>query len=132
MSYLLDTDTCSAYIKGNRAVFGRFLQYGGNLHVATVTLGELLTWGMRAQAPSRRLPSIREFLELVTVVDVTTEVAWKFGEVRAALLDAGVRCPELDLLIASTALVRNLTVVTHNTTDFQNIPGLRVEDWLAT
>ena len=131
MSYLLDTDICSAYVKGNAAVFGRFLQYGGNLHISTITLGELLTWGLRANAAPRRLAKIREFLELVSVLDVTPEVAWKFGEIRAALLDAGGRVPEMDLMIAASALNNNLTVVTHNTADFAQIHGLRLEDWLT-
>jgi tRNA(fMet)-specific endonuclease VapC len=67
----------------------------------------------------------------VQVLDVTAPVARKFGEVRAALLDAGRPMPEMDLLIASTALVYNLTVVTHNTGDYANIPGLNLEDWLV-
>jgi hypothetical protein len=29
LSLLLDTDTCSAYVKGNPVVFNRFLQNGG-------------------------------------------------------------------------------------------------------
>jgi tRNA(fMet)-specific endonuclease VapC len=37
----------------------------------------------------------------------------------------------MDLLIASTALAHGLTLVTHNTQDFTNIPGLNLEDWLA-
>ena len=37
----------------------------------------------------------------------------------------------MDLMIGSVALVYGLTVVTHNTTDFQSIPGLRLEDWLT-
>ena len=36
----------------------------------------------------------------------------------------------VDLMIASVALFHDLTMVTHNTADFQNIPGLRLEDWL--
>ena len=35
----------------------------------------------------------------------------------------------MDLLNASIALVRNLTLVTHNTQDFVNVRGLTVEDW---
>jgi tRNA(fMet)-specific endonuclease VapC len=33
--------------------------------------------------------------------------------------------------IAATALVHNLTLVTHNTKDYQHVPGLRLEDWLT-
>ena len=36
----------------------------------------------------------------------------------------------LDLMIASVALVHNLTLVTHNTAHFIRIPGLRLDDWL--
>ena len=34
-------------------------------------------------------------------------------------------------MIASTALVQDLTLVTHNTADFQYVSGLRLEDWLS-
>ena len=42
----------------------------------------------------------------------------------------GMFAPEADLMIATAALVHDLTLVTNNTADFQNIPGLRLEDWL--
>jgi len=35
-------------------------------------------------------------------------------------------------MIASVALVHDLTLVTHNTADFQRIPQLRLDDWLAS
>ena len=38
--------------------------------------------------------------------------------------------PPVDLLIASVALVYDLTVVTHNTKDFQHVPDMRLDDWL--
>ncbi len=34
-------------------------------------------------------------------------------------------------MIASVALVYDLTLVTHNTADFRNVPDLRLEDWLV-
>jgi tRNA(fMet)-specific endonuclease VapC len=37
----------------------------------------------------------------------------------------------MDLLIGVTALEYDLTLVTHNTRHFQNIPNLRLEDWLT-
>lgn len=131
MSFLVDTDTCSAHLKQKGAVTHRFLQHSGRLHVSAVTVGELYTWALRANAPPQRLQSLLDLLNDVTVLDVTVEVGRKFGELRAALFDAGTPAPEMDLLIAATALVHNLTLVTHNVQDFANVPGLSVQDWLA-
>lgn len=36
----------------------------------------------------------------------------------------------MDLLNASVALVHDLTLVTHSTADYTNVPGLRLDDWL--
>ncbi len=47
------------------------------------------------------------------------------------LLQRGISVPVMDLMIASAALVHDLTLVTHNTADFRNIPGLRLDDWLV-
>jgi tRNA(fMet)-specific endonuclease VapC len=34
-----------------------------------------------------------------------------------------------DMQIAAIAIVNNCTLVTHNTKEFNRIPGLLVEDW---
>jgi len=130
MSFLLDTDICSAYLKGNRAVSNRFLQYTGGLYISTVTLAELYTWALHAAAPPKRSQGLQELLRDVKTLDVTRDVARKFGEVRAALLAQGLPPPDLDMLIAATALVHDFTLVTHNTQDFVNVPGLRLTDWI--
>ena len=127
----MDTDTCSAYVKGNPLVFQRFVQYGGRLYVSTIILGELLTWALRAKASPSRLQDVHDLLRLVVVLDVTQDVAWKFGELRANLLDGGFNVPDLDLFNASVASVHSFTMVTHNTADYANIPGLTLVDWLV-
>lgn len=130
MSFLLDTDICSAYLKGNHEVGNRVLQYGGRLHVSTVTAGELYTWALRAKASPKRLADLLAFFKDVTILAMDEPVARKFGEVRAALLDAGLATPDMDLLNAVTALVHGLTMVTHNTQDCAGVPDLSLEDWL--
>jgi len=130
VSFLVDTDICSAYMKGNHHVWQRFMQYRGQLHVSAITVGELFTWALRAEASPKRLQTLLDLLNDVTVLDVTEQVGRKFGELRAALFDAGKPAPEMDLLSAATALVHDLTLVTHNVRDVANVPGLMVQDWL--
>jgi tRNA(fMet)-specific endonuclease VapC len=130
MSFLVDTDTCSAYIKQRGSVFNRFLQYQGRIQVSVVSLGELYTWAYRQTAPTRRLRDVLNLVNDVTLLDVDHDIARKYGEVRAYLLDIGRPMESDDLLIAATALVYGLTLVTHNTSDFVHVPGLVVADWL--
>ena len=108
MSFLLDTDICSAHLKGVGVVTNRVQQYSGRLFVSAINLGELFTWSFRRRASPRRLIKLREFLNDVAVLDVTAEVAEEFGKLRAAMFDAGRSVHEMDALIAATALVHGL------------------------
>jgi tRNA(fMet)-specific endonuclease VapC len=130
MSFLIDTDICSAYLKSGGQIASRFIQHSGQLHLSVITLGELYTWALRKNAPPKYLESLMAFLSDVTVLDVTQDVAQAFGTIRAQLFDQGVTISGMDLMIAATALVRESMLVTHNTKHFNKIPGLRVVDWL--
>lgn len=131
MSFLVDTAICSAYLKGSGPVTNRFVQYGGQLSMSTVTLGELHAWVRRAKAPPHRRKSLDDLSKLVALLPVDEAVAEKFGEVQAWQLDHGLATPEQDLLNASVALVHGLILVTHNTRDYRNVPGLQSVDWLV-
>lgn len=61
----------------------------------------------------------------MNVLPFDSQAAETFAELRRS----GVRVGTMDLRIASIALVRDLTVLTRNTVDFDRIPDLRVEDW---
>lgn len=130
MSFLLDSDICSAGLKGDSRIAGKFLQYTGQLHVSVITVGELLTWAFRRKASPRRLHNVETLLQGFTALPVTWAVAHTFGKIRAPLMDIGRPTGELDLLIAATALVNDLTLVTHNQRDFADVPDLPVADWL--
>ena len=63
------------------------------------------------------------------VLKFDQENARHAGEVRAHLASKGTPIGPYDVLIAGQARARKLTLVTHNTTEFQRVPGLKVEDW---
>jgi tRNA(fMet)-specific endonuclease VapC len=131
VSFLLDTDTCSIYMKGNHHVANKMMQYGGRLFVSAITVGELCTYALRAKASAKRLQTFLDLLKDVSVLVVDKDIAWKFGEIRAHQLDQGIVVGEMDLMIAATALMHGLILVTHNTADFANIPGLNFDDWFG-
>jgi len=69
---------------------------------------------------------IETFSELaVFPFDGTAAVQWK------ALRQARVRIGTMDLRIAAICLAQNATLLTRNLKDFEQVPGLRVEDWSA-
>jgi tRNA(fMet)-specific endonuclease VapC len=74
---------------------------------------------------------ISDLLQEVNILDFDAACAERFGQERGTLLKQGISVSRLDLLIASVALAHNLTLVTHNTADYQNIPGLGLDDWLT-
>lgn len=131
MSYLLDTNICSAYLKQPGKVAHRFFQHSGGLFTSTIVLAELYTWAYRRENPNNLLQLIEtELLNNLILIDFDRNCARQFGNLRAATLNKGLVINPIDLLIASVALTNNLTLVTHNVRHFQVIESLRIEDWL--
>jgi tRNA(fMet)-specific endonuclease VapC len=131
MSHLLDTNICAAHFRRPGGLAHRFMQYGGGLYVPTIVLGELYAGAYHVIAPAPLLQKITDLLNDVQVLDFDRACAEQFGQLRGSLLQQGVSVPTVDLMIAAVALVHNLTLVTNNTSDFQRIQGLRLEDWLT-
>lgn len=132
MSFLIDTNICSAYVKGKPEIFTAFQQYWGRLFVSSVTVGELTTWSLRSSLAPATREALNSFLLEFPCLSVDQAVGVRYGELRAQQLDRGSPVPIADLLIAATALVHDFTVVTHNKKDFASIAGLRVVDWLTS
>lgn len=99
--------------------------------MSTISVGELHVWAFRSAASVKRQHILHQLLTEVRTLAVDDEVARVFGRTRAELLDRGVAVPVNDLFIAATALLHDLTVVTHNLRHFYLVPNLRVHDWLS-
>jgi tRNA(fMet)-specific endonuclease VapC len=132
MSFLLDTNILSAHLRRPAGVAHRFFQYSGRLFTSTICLAELYVWAFSRPDPGPMLNAIEQLLNYeVSVIDFDSDCAKQFGSVRVDLRRQGIEVSTTDLMIASVALVHDLALVTHNTADFQSIPGLRLEDWLT-
>ena len=96
-----------------------------------MVFAELFSWAYRRDDPSRILVSIQDLATDVEVLDFDMQCSMEFGRLDGTLGRRGLVVPAVDLMIASVALVHDLTLVTHNVTDFRFVPNLRIEDWLT-
>jgi tRNA(fMet)-specific endonuclease VapC len=131
MSFLLDTNICSAHISRPAGLMHRFQQHGGQLYVPTIVFAELYVGACRLANPARLLTAINAMAADLHIVDFDLACAHGFGDLRATMNRQGTPMSFADGLIAAIAIEHNLTLVTHNTADFIHVPGLRLVDWLV-
>lgn len=131
MRFLLDTDTCSAQIRGDPRIFSRLIQHGEQLGISVVTVAELKRWVFRSNTPQRIRLGMQNLLLNIPTISLTDEIADVAGRVGARVWDEHRRIAMTDLIIAATAIVHDLTVVTRNVRDFNIVPNLRLDDWLV-
>lgn len=88
--------------------------------LSVVTIEEIAFGVARAQTLRRAklIPWFDAVLAASRLLDVTPEIARAAGELRAARFDAGRPAQPADMLIAATAIVHGLTLVTRNVKDF--------------
>lgn len=125
--YLLDTNVISEIRKGERAnpgvqvFFRQAITNGDKLFLSVVTIGELRR-GLeliRHRNDHRQANQLESWLETIlphyqdAIIGIDADIAQLWGRLRVPHYEH-----ELDKLIASTALLYDLTVVTRNVDDF--------------
>lgn len=80
----------------------------------------------RQVGPYRELVKLFKFFAAFTIAEFDDPAAAKFEELRRAKVRIGTP----DLKIASVAIVNNALLLTANRRDFEQVPGLRFENWL--
>lgn len=130
MSFLLDTNICSAYLRNERRLFTRFNQRMGQLSASRIVVAELYTWAYERNDTADMLTRIRQFTADLVIREFDDRCAEQFGQLSALMSKRGTIVAPLDLLIGATAIAYQHTLVTHNTRDFVAIPGIQLVDWL--
>ena len=126
----LDTNIVIAYFNGNLGIATR-LQALDEVAISAISVAELIYGIKNSSKPVGNLHSLTEFLKAASVVPFDQRCADVYGTIRLGLKRKGRPTGSLDLLIAATALAHDAILVTHNNKHFENIEGLKLEDWLA-
>ncbi len=130
MSFLIDSDILIYLLNGNEIVRENFLLHDSAVKVISViSYGELHFGAEKSLSRERNLARIRTLEEILPVIDVTPGIMAAFGALKAGLQRQGMRVDDFDLVIASTAIAQNYTLVTNNERHFSKIPGIRILNW---
>ena len=140
--YILDTDHMSALEWGSGAAGQRLLsrldRLSVNEAVTTIVTFEEQTRGwltVLSQARSlpqqvdayRRLKRLLANYLKIEALDFAAEAAEEFERLHKQRIRIGT----MDLKIAAIALTHHATLLTRNSKDFSQVPGLHIEDWSA-
>lgn len=128
--YLLDTNTCSYIIKGNRPeVREQLLRVPmADVGISVITEAEL-RFGVSRLPHARNLSlAVEEFLLRVEVLPWDSDSAKHYAVLRTSLEAAGEPMGNFDMMIAAQALAAGTVLVTHDRV-FRRVKGLKVEDW---
>jgi tRNA(fMet)-specific endonuclease VapC len=130
VKYLLDSNAVIALLKGHPGFLSRMRKHTPqDFAISAIVAHELFYGAYKGQRTTENLARI-DALQF-EVLEFDREDARQAGELRAYLAATGAPIGPYDVLIAGQALSREMTLVTHNIREFQRVPALRVEDWLA-
>ena len=128
--FLIDTDILIYSLKGNEIVNNNFKLYAGEPKaVSVISIGELLYGAYKSQRKIENLGKVHSLSDIFPVIDVNRTIMDTFAHIKADLSMNGIRVDDFDLLIGSTALSMNYTVVTNNEKHYSKIPGLTIDNW---
>ena len=127
--YLLDTPLITAYLRGRPGTVSLLSPWMSAHEVGTsiVVYAESIEYLRNFSDPQKWQLALRSMLHQMRVYDLTYAILERYADLRRAM-----RPPygpgligDIDTLIAATALVYDLTVVTLDS-DYTRVPGLSV------
>ena len=133
MTYLLDTNICIYALKRRSTeVLAQLRAVGPDaVALSVITVLELRQGAERSSKRKQAHERLDFFLSPMTVLPFQEEDARIAARIRMYLSGKGEKIGDLDSLIASQALARDLILVTNNVREFERVPGLEVENWVS-
>jgi tRNA(fMet)-specific endonuclease VapC len=130
---MLDTDTCSELVMGDTQLFSRLDSLDRDSWcISSLVFAELQFGLEKGKLNPRSRDSLQRFLGSAPCVTFDCAAAQEGAMVRGELERQGRPASQMDYLIAGHARSLGSTLVTGNTRHFENVGGLRVENWISS
>ena len=134
MEYLFDTNIC-IYLINNKFnyLIDRVEKHGiENIGISSITIAELEYGIAKSKSTNREenRVALLEFLLPFKFIDFNQNDAYEYGRIRQDLQSKGKIIGNMDILIGSQAVSRELILVTNNEKEFKRIENLEIENWI--
>lgn len=130
---MLDTNVCIQALRSrDPALVARLRSHPpSEIRLCSVVIGELYYGAYKSPAAyqASNFAQLAKFVAPYASLPYDDNAAEIFGRVRADVASRDVMLGPYDLQIAAIALAHGLTLVTHNTREFSQVPGLALDDW---
>ena len=132
MNYLLDTNIVSAVVNQNQKIIDKLQEVDvreEDVYISCISFYEVKR-GLLYVNATRKLSIFNRFCQEVTILFLDNlEVIEKAIEIHINLRRKGRPIQDADILIAATAIINNLTLVS-NDSDMSRVEGINLENWL--
>lgn len=130
--YLLDTNICAYFLNGKFNLEEKIDKVGfENCRVSEITIAELKYGVEKSTHKERNRKTLETFQSKFDIVPIFLALDI-YAKEKARLKTKGKILDDFNLLIGSTAIFNNLTLITKNSSDFDRLDGITIEDWTAT
>ncbi len=130
MQYLLDTNTCVFFLRGKLNLDEIIRNKGiDNFYISEITVVELRFGAENSDNPAKSHKAVDAFLNGLSIIPIFGCIK-RYAKEKVRLRKLGKPInDEFDLLIGVTSVENKLTLVTDNTKHFENISGIKLENW---
>jgi len=122
----LDTNIITAFLKNDSRVVTKVSDYLGffdKLTINIISYYEILR-GLKDLGNEEKLRRFEEFIQENELVSIRRETIEKAAEIYVKLKKQGKLIEDADILMASTAIVEDLVLITNNIKHFKRVKGL--------
>lgn len=126
MKYLLDTNIIVDHLR-NKKILDEYLVLDG-VGISIITMAELFYGAYKSDNSPTMIQKLENVVKKLNIgiVDLNLQTISEFGKIKAELERKGERLEDFDLLIASTAIINELILITRNTRHFKRIKDLEI------
>ena len=128
----LDTNIITAFLKNDLKAVEKtsdYLEFFDKLTINIISYYEILR-GLKDLGNKKKIERFEDFIRENELISIRKETVQKAAEIYAYLKKEGNMIEDADILMAATAIVEDLVLITNNIRHFKRVKDLKLDNWL--